>query len=138
MATGTVGNSARENATQQINYIRSNFIFSQNGTTLTVGTIPAHAAIVDVNVAVRQAFDDSGTNTVNIGSSLGTATTFMNGGSVAAIGVKTSGLYLTATASYVSSAQAITMKYAGQNSDMTGGAGTVVISFIPNNDRGQS
>lgn len=63
MATNTAGTTARENATQQINYIRK-AINEVSGTTITVGIIPAGSIILPSISGVNITTVFSGTDPV--------------------------------------------------------------------------
>ena len=69
MATGTDNTTvAREYHTQQVHYLRKSIAYTDDGTALTVGTIPAGSTILKplsgINVDV--AFNAGTTNTVNV------------------------------------------------------------------------
>lgn len=62
---------ARVLHTQQTPYFRRRIIFSETGT-LTIGTIPAGAVIINAGVVVTTAFNAGTTNTLDIGTSADT------------------------------------------------------------------
>jgi hypothetical protein len=76
MATGTAGTQAREFSTQQIHYCRKGFTFADDGTTLTIGTIPAGALLVKAisGVYITQAFNAGTTNVADMGPSTDSGT----------------------------------------------------------------
>ena len=59
---------ARVLHTQQTPYFRRRIIFSETGT-ITIGTIPAGAVIINAGVVVTTAFNAGTTNTLDIGTS---------------------------------------------------------------------
>jgi hypothetical protein len=76
MATGTAGTTARQFTTQQVHYLRKSITYSDNGTTVTIGTIPAGSLILKPisGVAVNVAFNGGTTNTLDIGASTDSGT----------------------------------------------------------------
>lgn len=62
---------ARNNGTQNVQYLRKAFTYLDNGSTLEVGTLPAGAQIIKPmsGVAVNVAFNGDTTNTLDIGVS---------------------------------------------------------------------
>jgi len=66
-----------------------------NSTAVSIGTLPANAQIVDINIDVTTAFDAAGTDTVTVGKT-GSAAAFVTSTSVASAGrasVATTGVY---------------------------------------------
>lgn len=68
MATNTAGTVARENTTQQIHYLRKDFTFADDGSTLTMGIIPAGSIVIEAGVVVSTAFNAGSTNVLNMGT----------------------------------------------------------------------
>ena len=58
---------ARQNSAQMVGFLRKRINYVSNGTVLTVGTIPAGASVIGGGVHVVTGFNDSGTDTVDIG-----------------------------------------------------------------------
>lgn len=71
MATGTAGTTARQYPQQMVHFLRKSVTFSDNGTQLTVGKIPAGSLIVKPmsGVQVTTAFNAGTTNVLDIGTS---------------------------------------------------------------------
>jgi hypothetical protein len=69
--TGTAGTTARQYSTQQVHYLRKGFTFADDGTVLTIGTIPTGAQIIKPmsGVAVNVAFNAGTNNFLDIGIS---------------------------------------------------------------------
>ena len=63
--------TARVFSTQQVHYFRRRIIFSETGT-LTIGSIPAGAVVINAGVVVTTAFNAGTTNTLDIGTSADT------------------------------------------------------------------
>lgn len=133
MPTGTLGTTARQFHTQQIHYLRKSIAFGDNGTELTVGTIPSGALILKPasGVHVTEAFNAGTTNTLNVGTSaddnlFGTAL------AVGSAGFKVLDEDI---AGYVMSADTvITATVVLSGTAATAGTGEVVVAFIPDND----
>lgn len=133
MATGTAGGTARQYHTQQVHYLRKSITFSDNGTAVTVGYIPAGALILKPlsGVAVTTAFNAGTANVLDIGTSdnddlfgtdlaLGTTNFIPCDENV--------GGYL------VAADTTITATVALSGTAATAGAGEVIIAYIPDND----
>lgn len=113
-----------------VHTLRKDFTSADNGKTLIVGVVPAGSLIrkptSGVNVSV--AFNDSGTDLLDIGVS-GDNDLYATDLSVAAVGFQA----CDEAVSFLVGASDVTITavYAGQNSDMTTGAGQIVIDFSP-------
>lgn len=97
---------------------------------VTVGTLPANAQIVDVNIDVTTAFNAATTNTVTVGKS-GSAAAFVASTSVGSAGrasVATTGVY-SAWADTGSSEVAVTVTYAQTGTAASAGAARVTIVY---------
>src|ERR1051326_2294604 len=92
-------------------------------------TIPDTAVIVQWIINVTTAFNDSGTDQVNIGVS-GTAAKFASALDVSTTGLKTSGVVLTQVGNAQSGAQAVLGIYAGQNSNASAGAMYIMVEYV--------
>ena len=60
-------NDAQQYHTNQVHYLFADVTFSDDGTTTSLGWVPAGASIVDAGANVTTAFDAGTTNTLNIG-----------------------------------------------------------------------
>lgn len=137
MATGTAGSDARRTHLPVVHYLRKTITYSNPGTgvAMTVGIVPAGAIILRAYAMVTTAFNDSGTDLMDIyiGAASGT-TTFMSAVSVATVSLLVQSDDLaTNTISYSASEQTVSAKYTGQNSDASAGSAEIVVEFIPNN-----
>ena len=67
MATGTAGNTARAHHTQQTHYLRKKITYAVENTEIVIGPIPAYASVVGGGVHILTAFNDSGTEVLDVG-----------------------------------------------------------------------
>jgi hypothetical protein len=105
--------------------------FDYTSTTVTVGTIPANAQIVDINIDVTTAFDAAGTDLVTVGKT-GSAAAYVAATSVAAAGrasVATTGVYSAWANVGTSDVDYATLTYAYTSTAPTAGAGRVTIVY---------
>ena len=105
--------------------------FDYTSTTVTIGTIPANAQIVDINIDVTTAFDAAGTDLVTVGKT-GSAAAYVTSTSVAAAGrasVATTGVYSAWANVGSSDVDYATLTYAYTSTAPTAGAGRVTIVY---------
>lgn len=133
MATGTAGTVARQFHTQQIHYLRRSIVFGDNGTALTLGTIPAGSLILKPlsGVQVNTAFNAGTSNTLNVGTSADDNLY----GTLLALGTVTFVPLDEAVSFVVSSDTVMTATVVLSGTAATTGAGEVVIAYIPDNDQ---
>lgn len=134
MATGTAGSVARRHPYQMIHYLRKTIVFGDDGTTVTVGTIPAGSLILTPisGVQVDVAFDGNSSNVLSIGASTDSGTNDMASAiSLAAIGFVT--IDETTTAKVVSVDTKVVAAVTSTAS-AAAGRGEVIICYIPDND----
>lgn len=91
-------------------------------------TIPAGAYITAWVINVTTAFNDSGTDLLDIGVS-GTQQKFAASVDVSSTGLKSSGVVAAQIGAVQASAQAVTGLYTGQNSNASAGAATIMVQF---------
>lgn len=130
------GQSPRVHQMQSTHFLRRRISYTTNGTVVTVGKIPAGASVVGGGVHIVTAFNDSGTDTFDIGF-IGSTTddnayaTLLD---VSAVGW----IVLDELAATTNIQQAVdtsvTVRYNGQNSNATAGAADVIIFYVPNID----
>lgn len=127
---------ARDDGTQNIKFLRKRINYTTNGTVVTVGTIPAGASVVGGGVHIVTAFNDSGTDTIDVGFIGGTTDDNAYATLLAATGVGWIVLdELAATTNIQQSVDTkVTARYNGQNSDATAGIADVIIWYVPNTD----
>jgi hypothetical protein len=127
--------TARQNATQQVHYIRYNFAFNTVGATAiqqSMGAaVPAGAQIVGVTIAIPTAFNAGTTNTLDVGTAAAPTALI----SAAALGSAAISLSQPATLQGQLSASADTelfVRYNFTGTTPTAGAATVVVAYVPN------
>lgn len=126
--------TARQFHTQQVHYLRKGFTYADNGSVLTVGTIPAGALILKPasGVHVVTVFNAGTTNVLDIGT---TADDDLFGTDLA-LGTADFVPLDEAIGGYrVSAETTITATPALSGTAATTGDGEIVIAFIPDNDR---
>lgn len=79
MATGTQGTTARLHHSEQVHYLRKKITFATENDAITIGKLPAYASVIGGGVHVLTAFDDSGTDTLDVGFTDSSATADPNG-----------------------------------------------------------
>lgn len=87
-------NNSVTNTAGQLSAITTTIAYT-NTSAVTIGTIPANAQIIDVNIDVTTAFNAGTTNTVTVGKT-GTAAAYVTATSVGSAGrasVATTGVY---------------------------------------------
>ncbi len=99
MATNTAGTSAREYYTHQVHYLRKKIVYSDDGSAVTMGTLPAGSTVIDAGIVVTTAFNGAVTNTVDIGVT-GTATAFAGAIATGTAGIIGADNLATTTLSY--------------------------------------
>jgi hypothetical protein len=105
--------------------------FDYTSTTVTIGTIPANAQIVDIFIDVTTAFDAAGTDLVTVGKT-GSAAAYVAATSVATAGrasVATTGVYSAWANVGTSDVDYATLTYAYTSTAPTAGAGRVTIVY---------
>ena len=105
--------------------------FDYTSTTVTIGTIPANAQIVDIFIDVTTAFDAGGTDLVTVGKT-GSAAAYVTSTSVATAGrasVATTGVYSAWADVGNTDVNYATLTYAYTSTAPTAGAGRVTIVY---------
>lgn len=134
MATGTAGSAARDYNMQMIHYLRKTITYADNGTTVTIGTIPAGSVLVKPisGVSVSVAFNGNATNTLDIGPSTDSGTNlWMTVGALGSIAF----VPLDEAVTNVVSSDTIVQAYVVSTASASAGSAEVVICYIPDNDQ---
>jgi len=108
----------------------TNTIAYTDSSAVTIGTIPANAQIVNINIDVTTAFNAASTNTITVGKS-GSAAAFVASTSIGSAGrasVATTGVY-SAWADVGSAEVPVTATYAQTGTAATAGAARVTIVY---------
>lgn len=130
------GPSARNTGLQTIHTLRKRITYVSNGTTVTVGKIPAGACVVGGGAFVVTGFNDSGTDTLIVGF-IGSTTddnayaTLLD---ISAVGYIVLDELAATTNIQQSVDTTVTCVYAGQNSNATAGVCDVIVNYVCNND----
>ena len=132
MATNTAGSVARNYNKQMVHYLRKGITYEDNGSTVTVGVIPAGSVILKPisGVAVTTAFNGDTTNTLDVGPSTDTDlwATDLALGSLAYVPIDEAVANIVTTDTTV---QAVVTSTASASA----GAAEIVIAYIPDNDQ---
>lgn len=117
----------------QLGVIRKKITYAVENTVIDIGRIPAYASVIGGGVHILTAFNDSGTDTLDVGFRDGSATDDPNAyGTVMAIDAV--GFIaldeLAATTNVINTKPAIvTVTYNGQNNNATAGVAYVTILY---------
>lgn len=133
MATDTAGTAARQYPTQQLHYLRKSISYTQNGTTVTIGTIPGGSLLVKPisGVSVNVAFDGDSSNVLDIGPSTDSGTNlWMTSGSLASIAF----VPLDEGVTMLVTSDTIVKCLVTSTASAAAGTAEVVICYIPDND----
>lgn len=128
--------SARNNGLQTTQVLRKRINYVNNGSTITVGKIPAGSSVTGGGVHVVTGFNDSGTDVLDVGF-IGSTTddnayaTLLD---LSAVGYIVFDELATTTNIQQSVDTTVTCKYTGQNSNATAGAADVIVFYVANND----
>lgn len=139
MATNTAGTTARRYETQQVHYLRKRITYAIENTVIDIGTIPAGASVIGGGVHVITAFNDSGTDQLDVGFRDGSSTDDPNGYAtlldLSAVGFIALD-ELAATSNIQQTADAIvTCTYLGQNNNASAGVADVIVTYVVDNDQ---
>jgi hypothetical protein len=125
--------TARQYKTCQIHYLRKSIDYTQNGTTVEVGVIPAGSLLLKPlsGVSVNVAFNGGATNTLDIGPSTDTGTNlWMTVGALGAIAF----VPLDETVTMLVAADTIVSALVVSTAAASAGSGEIIIAYIPDND----
>ena len=134
--TGTTAGTDMKNTGQVLMSQTFSFDYTVEGTaTDTTVVIPANSQIVSVDVNVETAFNDSGSDLLEVGSSADTDL-YVNDVSIAAIGKIALGTAaLCANWKDIGTTDIVVgYIYNGANDDASAGAATVTVNYLQNNN----
>jgi len=123
-------NNSVTNAAGQLSAITATIAYT-NTSAVTIGTIPAGAQIIDVNIDVTTAFNAGTTNTVTVGKT-GSAAAFVAATSVGSAGrasVATTGVYSAWANVGTSDIDYATVTYSQTGTAASAGAARVTIVY---------
>lgn len=136
MATNTAGSNARQYATQQVHYLRKRITFADEGTEVTVGTIPAGASVIGGGVHIVTAFDD--TSTIDVGFKDGSSTDDPNAYATALVATAVKFITLDELAATTNVQQTVdhlvTVTLNDGSGNVSAGAADVIVTFVVDND----
>lgn len=110
--------------------------FGNNGVAVDICVLPANSQILEINVDVLTAFNDTGTDLLDIGKS-GSAEFFaanLDLSSVARVLGSSDAAKLTNYVDTGTSQVTVQALYTGQNSDASAGSARVTVIYVPNNN----
>jgi len=133
MATGTAGSAARDLNLQMVHYLRKSIAYTDNGSTVTVGTIPAGSLLIKSisGVSVNVAFDGNSSNVLDIGPSTDSGTNlWMTSGSLATIAL----VPLDEAVTMLVASDTIVQALVTSTASASAGTAEIIICYIPDND----
>lgn len=130
MTTNTAGNVGQEYISNQVHYLLKKITFADNGTTVTVGTLPPYAAVLRGGVVVTEAFNGDSSNVLDIGVT-GNTDDFATDIALGTVGVIAADDMATATSAYSASSRDVVAPVVSTASATTG-IGYVWVEYIIN------
>lgn len=128
MATGTAATASRHYHTHQVHYLYKSIAYTDNGSTLDMGYVPAGAYVVRGGVIVTTAFDGNSSNVLDIGTSSDT-NGFATALALGTIGVISADEMATTNDAYCS-ADTLIQCVVTSTASATAGAGMVWVEYI--------
>lgn len=136
MATNTAGDVGREHPLQMVHYLRKGITFADDGSSVTVGTLPSGALVCPglSAVAVTTAFNGNSSNVCDIGIS-GTAEKYASDLALGTLGwIELDVITEASGNSSLTTAAETILAGVTSTAAASAGAAEVVVSFIPDND----
>lgn len=99
MATNTAGTNARAYHQHMVHYLRKRITYADNGTTVTIGKLPAYSTVIRAGVVVTTAFNGDSSNILDIGVT-GNTDDFATDIALGTVGVIAADDMATATSAY--------------------------------------
>lgn len=120
-----------ETATNEhVLFVSRNTVAYTDTTNKTLFVLPANAVIVDVILSVDTLFDDTGTDVLDVGTTVGDPDEYIDAqdvSSAAVVRMGASGTMPNASGSVGGASVTVLGKYTGQNANASGGSATVTI-----------
>jgi hypothetical protein len=107
--------------------IKKDIVFG-NTTDTEIGFLPPNAYITNITIDVITAFDDTGTDLLNVGKT-GTTNAFVSALDVAATGRKAPTILLGGVVQSATEPTKVTAKYTGQNANAAAGKASVCVMY---------
>jgi len=134
MATNTAGSTARRLETQQVHYLHKQITYSIENTAIVIGYLPANATVIGGGVHIVTAFNDSGTDTLDVGFTGGSSTADPNAYAtlldLSAVGYIVLDELAATTNIKQTVDTTVTCIYNGQNNNATAGVAEVYITYV--------
>ena len=134
MATNTAGSTARRIEQQQVHYLHKQITFAIENTAIVIGYIPANATVIGGGVHIVTAFNDSGTDTLDVGFTGGSSTADPNAYAtlldLSAVGYIVLDELAATTNIKQTVDTTVTCIYNGQNNDASAGVAEVYITYV--------
>lgn len=126
------GVQAREVGYGVVQTLRKRITYQDNGTTITVGKLPAYAVVTGGGVYVVTAFNDSGNDFLDVGFIGATtdADAYATSLTLAAAGFIVLDELANTTNIMGTVEHTVTCLYSGQNSNATAGEAYVVVNYV--------
>ena len=138
MATGTNDPNGRRYHTAQVHYLRKRITYAIENTEIIVGYLPANASVIGGGVHVITGFDDSGTDTLDVGFKDGSSTDDPNGYAtllaIDAVGFIALDELAATTNIQQTNGCTVTCIYNGQNNNAAAGVADVIVTYVVDND----
>lgn len=128
MATDTAGDVGQEYPQNMLHFLAKSITYADNGTTVTIGTLPPGAAVVRGGVVVSTAFNGDTTNTVDIGVT-GNTDDFATDLALGTAGVISTDDMATATSAYSASSRDV-VAVVVSTASASAGAGIVWVEYV--------
>lgn len=136
-----MGSTARQNAQQMTHYLRANFDYTVGDAgVVTVGYVPEGAIIVEGGIHIDEAFNAGTANTANVGYEAHGTVVADADGLATALALDTAGFIAADALSAATNRKfqadtKITATVTLTGTAATAGSGSVIIGYIPDNDR---
>ena len=121
---------ARKSHYQHVHYVAANVTFGDNGSAVTIGTIPAGARVLRAYAVVTEAFNAGDSNVLDIGTS-GDADGFATDIALGTIGVIAADEMATTNDAAPSVDTVLTATPALAGTAASAGAADVIVEYIP-------
>jgi len=134
MATNTAGSTARRLETQQVHYLHKQITYATENTEIIIGYLPANATVIGGGVHVVTAFNDSGTDTLDVGFTGGSSTADPNAYAtlldLSAVGFIALDELAATTNIKQTVDTTVTCIYNGQNNNASAGVAEVYVTYV--------